>query len=79
MNWKTAENQKLVEAIRGLKTVDETEWFLRDLMTEGEIATLCKRKEMEPNRILRIMKSGECHGKTWDVKELADGRLKIAV
>jgi len=43
MTWKTAENQKLVEAIRGLKTADETERFLRDLMTEGEIAEFAKR------------------------------------
>jgi TrpR-related protein YerC/YecD len=43
MNWKTAENQKLVEAVRSLKTVDETERFLRDLMTEGEITEFAKR------------------------------------
>ncbi|MCK9345400.1 MAG: YerC/YecD family TrpR-related protein [Candidatus Pacebacteria bacterium] len=43
MTWKTAENQKLVEAILGLKTADETERFLRDLMTEGEITEFAKR------------------------------------
>ncbi len=43
MNWKTIDNQKLVEAVRGLKTADETERFLRDLMTEGEITEFAKR------------------------------------
>lgn len=43
MNWKTGNNQKLIEAILSLKTSDEAQRFLRDLMTEGEIAEFGRR------------------------------------
>lgn len=43
MNWKSQENKRLVEAILALKTEDEAACFLRDLMTEGEIAEFAKR------------------------------------
>jgi len=43
MDWKTPENKRLVEALLALKTADEARRFLRDLMTESEIAELGKR------------------------------------
>lgn len=43
MDWKSQKNQRLVESILALKTADEAESFLRDLMTEGEIAEFAKR------------------------------------
>lgn len=43
MNWKTPENLKLIEAILSLRTEAEARRFLRDLMTETEIAEFAKR------------------------------------
>ncbi len=43
MNWKSKENQKLIQAILALTTKNETERFLRDLMTEKEIKEFAKR------------------------------------
>lgn len=43
MNWKNKENRRLVKAILALRTADEAERFLRDLMTEKEIAEFGKR------------------------------------
>lgn len=43
MNWKNPRNKQLLEAILSLKTLDETERFIRDLMTEGEIEEFAKR------------------------------------
>jgi TrpR-related protein YerC/YecD len=43
MNWNTPDNQELIKAVLSLKTNDEAERFLRDLMTEGEIEELAKR------------------------------------
>jgi len=43
INWKTSENQALIKAILSLETSDETERFLRDLLTSGEIVEFAKR------------------------------------
>jgi len=43
MNWGNKENKRLIQAILALKTDDETEKFLRDLMTEKEIKEFAKR------------------------------------
>ncbi len=43
MNWKNPRNKQLLEAILSLKNLDETERFIRDLMTEGEIEEFAKR------------------------------------
>jgi len=43
MNWKNKENKRLIQAILTLKTTDEAERFLRDLMTEKEIKEFAKR------------------------------------
>lgn len=43
MNWKTKENQKLVEAFLALRTDDEARRLLRDLMTETEIREFARR------------------------------------
>lgn len=43
MNWNTKENQVLVQAILALKTTVETRLFLRDLLTEKEIAEFANR------------------------------------
>ncbi len=54
MNWKNKENKRLVQAILTLETSEETERFLRDLMTEGEIEEFSKRlktAEMLMNKI----------------------------
>ena len=40
INWNEKKNKQLVEAILALKTADETERFLRDLMTGKEILEL---------------------------------------
>jgi TrpR-related protein YerC/YecD len=44
-NWQTRENKQLIKAILSLRTTKEAEAFLRDLMTEGEIAEFGKRLE----------------------------------
>ena len=43
MDWKSKGNQKLIQAILALKTENEAERFLRDLMTEKEIKEFAKR------------------------------------
>lgn len=43
MNWNSAENKKLVEAVLTLKNTDEAKRFLRDLLTEEEIAEFATR------------------------------------
>ena len=43
INWKTKEKSELVNAILSLKNKDETERFLRDLLTEGEIEEFARR------------------------------------
>ena len=45
MDWNTQEKQNLVTAILSLKTSDEVESFLRDLLTTGEIEEFTKRLE----------------------------------
>ncbi len=45
MDWNTPRNKALVRAFLALKTPAETRAFLRDLMTEGEIADFAKRLE----------------------------------
>lgn len=43
MNWKSKENQKLIQAILLLETPEEIQSFLTDLMTEKEIGECSKR------------------------------------
>ena len=43
MDWKSKGNQRLIQAILALKTENEAERFLRDLMTEKEIKEFAKR------------------------------------
>lgn len=43
MDWKTAQNTRLVEAVLTLANADDARRFLRDLMTENEIAEFAKR------------------------------------
>jgi len=43
MNWKSKENQRLIQGILALNTENEAERFLRDLMTEKEINEFAKR------------------------------------
>ncbi|MDP3957506.1 MAG: YerC/YecD family TrpR-related protein [bacterium] len=43
MNWKTPENLKLTEAVLSLRTPIEARRFLRDIMTEVEIAEFANR------------------------------------
>lgn len=52
MNWNTPENKQLVSAILSLESSKETEAFLRDLMTEGEITEFGKR--LEAARLLSL-------------------------
>jgi|GEM_PF-121048 len=52
MAWNTKENRQLVEAILALENSAETEAFLRDLMTEGEITEFGKR--LEAARLLSL-------------------------
>lgn len=54
MNWNNKENTKLIEAILSLKSKSDAEKFIRDLLTEGEIAEFAKRlktAEMLTNKI----------------------------
>lgn len=54
MNWKNKESKKFIQAILALETTVEAERFLRDLMTENEIAEFGKRlqaAEMLSNKI----------------------------
>ncbi|SRR6266545_1110695 len=41
--WVTSEIEDLCEAFRTLRTVDETERFLRDLCTLGEVEAMAHR------------------------------------
>lgn len=43
VDWNKTEYKQLVKAILALKTGDETERFLRDLLTESEIEEFAKR------------------------------------
>ncbi len=43
MDWNSKENKQLIKAILCLKTADEVENFLRDLLTESEINEFAKR------------------------------------
>ena len=43
MNWKRPENKALIRAILALKTSDEAQRFLRDLLTQSEIDEFAKR------------------------------------
>ena len=43
--WKTKESKKLIEALLSLRSSDEAERFLRDLMTEKEIREFSNRFE----------------------------------
>jgi len=43
MDWKSNENQRLIQAILALRTNDEARRFLRDLMTKKEIEEFAKR------------------------------------
>ena len=52
INWATRENSQLVTAILALENKDETEIFLRDLMTENEIVEFSNR--LEAARLLSI-------------------------
>jgi len=45
MDWRKPFNKALVEAVLALRTRDEAERFLRDLLTEDEIAEFGKRLE----------------------------------
>lgn len=42
-SWKTAETNELIKGLQTLKTKEEFENFLRDLMTEQEIETFAAR------------------------------------
>ncbi len=46
MDWNNKENKILIQAILALKTPDEANRFLRDLMTEGEIEEFSKRLQV---------------------------------
>lgn len=43
MNWNLEKNKRLTKAILSLKNEDEAQRFLRDLMTESEIAEFANR------------------------------------
>jgi len=43
MNWNNPQTQRLVRALLALRTQDEMRRFLRDLLTEAEIAEFSKR------------------------------------
>ncbi len=45
INWKTKQNNQLLEAFLCLKNKDEAKRFLRDLMTEKEIKEFANRLE----------------------------------
>ena len=45
INWKQKENKQLVEALLSLENGTETQAFLRDLLTVGEIEEFAKRLE----------------------------------
>ena len=43
MDWKNSRNKQLAKAFLALNTVEETQTFLRDLMTEDEIKEFSNR------------------------------------
>ena len=43
MNWNAPENKELIAALGAVRTPDETQRFLRDLMTSNEIKEFGKR------------------------------------
>lgn len=43
MDWKSPENRALIKALLALQNENDVRLFLRDLMTEGEIAEFGKR------------------------------------
>ena len=45
IDWKNKENKQLIAGLLTLGNADEAERFLRDLMTEGEIAEFANRLE----------------------------------
>lgn len=45
MNWKKPEYKQLIAALLTLKSPSEAEFFLQDLLTEGEIREFAKRLE----------------------------------
>ncbi len=45
VNWNSKKNQQLLEAVLALKNTEEAEFFLRDLMTQGEIQEFSNRLE----------------------------------
>ncbi|MEK7071518.1 MAG: YerC/YecD family TrpR-related protein [Patescibacteria group bacterium] len=45
VDWNTRQNKRLVEAVLALRTKDEAERFLRDIMTESEIKEFADRLE----------------------------------
>jgi TrpR-related protein YerC/YecD len=45
VDWASKKNKQLSEAFLALKTTDEVEYFLRDLMTESEIKEFANRLE----------------------------------
>lgn len=45
IDWNKKENEQLLSAFLILKNKDETERFLRDLMTKGEIEEFARRLE----------------------------------
>jgi TrpR-related protein YerC/YecD len=43
MDWRKTENKQFVKALLCLRTAEEAETFLRDLLTEEEIVEFAKR------------------------------------
>ena len=54
MTWNNTENKQLIKAILALKTSDEAERFLRDLMTEKEITEFSKRLQTAEMLIAKV-------------------------
>ena len=54
MNWNTPENNQLVQAILALENDSEAKSFLRDLMTEKEIAEFSKRLQAAEMLVKKI-------------------------
>jgi TrpR-related protein YerC/YecD len=45
IDWNTKENKQLIKAVLALRNADEASRFLRDIMTEKEIAEFANRLE----------------------------------
>ncbi|MBP7927614.1 hypothetical protein KAZ57_00520 [Patescibacteria group bacterium] len=54
MNWKSLENQRLLQAIIAVNSEDEASRFLRDLMTEKEIKEFAKRLKVAEMLLAKI-------------------------